>query len=131
MILTHSPHSLACVPRVRYPHPHPRRRQMPDSETGFQFRANAYRNMGLPLQYTPPKRVLLMLRPGRRRQLVNEQAFIDIIESYGLPYTYVQRHACRCLAGPGSADNDVHRPTGPMIRAIPVFSIPHPPCTWG
>ena len=67
--------------------------QMPDIETGFAFRDEMYKQMGVPAHDPPAaKKVLFMLRGNRdeRRKIVNLAELIKVVESYyNLTYTYV------------------------------------------
>ena len=64
--------------------------QMPDIETGFAFRDEMYKQMGVPAHDPPAaKKVLFMLRGNERRKIVNLAELIKVVESYNLTYTYV------------------------------------------
>ena len=62
--------------------------QVPDMETGFEFRQAMYDHMGLPLPEKPGRRVLLWLRQHlENRRLQNIDAIIDVLNTYNMSYT--------------------------------------------
>ena len=64
--------------------------QMPDIETGFAFRKDMYKHMGITLPLLPPNKVLFMLRDTDRRKLENEAELVNIAKDYNVSYTYVR-----------------------------------------
>ena len=62
---------------------------MPEMETGFAFRKDMYKHMGMKLPDVPPKKVLFMLRANNRRKMHNLPELLKIVESYNLSYSYV------------------------------------------
>ena len=62
--------------------------QLPDVQTGFEFREEMYRHMDTTLPTTPPRRVLLFLRQHiENRRLYKVDMLIDIMEKLHVNYT--------------------------------------------
>ena len=66
--------------------------QVPDIQTGFEFRVAMYKHMNMVLPDKPAKKVLFWLRtPRMSRELLNADELVKVVESYNLSYTYVTR----------------------------------------
>jgi hypothetical protein len=62
--------------------------QIPDLETGFEFRQAVYSYMNVTLPAKPTNKVLFwMRRPGCPRTVLNQKALVDIAERYNMLYT--------------------------------------------
>ncbi len=62
--------------------------QIPDMETGFDFRKDMYRLMGMTVPATPERRALLWLRPDYRgRYITNTPDLLSVLKKYDVPYT--------------------------------------------
>ena len=65
--------------------------QVPDLQTGFEFRERIYEYMNLTLPEKPPEKVLFWLRtPRLPRELMNTDELVSVVESYNLSYTCVE-----------------------------------------
>lgn len=66
----------------------PPSRQIPDLQTGFEFRADVYKYMNMTLPRKPARRVLFWMRmPHFPRELLNTQEILAVVESYNISYT--------------------------------------------
>ena len=64
--------------------------QLPDIQTGVEFREEMYEHMNRTLPTTPPRRVLLYLRQGlENRRVYKVDMLIDIMKKLKVNYTYV------------------------------------------
>jgi hypothetical protein len=63
--------------------------QVPDMQTGFEFRRDMYEHMGLTLPEVPANKVLFWLRtPPLYRSLLNPDEVLKIVNYYNMSYTY-------------------------------------------
>ena len=78
--------------------------QVPDIETGFQFKSDIYEFMNVTLPAAPKRKVLFFLRQHlENRRLHNLPELERVVESYNIPYTCVldtrDREAGLCVMG--------------------------------
>ena len=65
--------------------------QIPDVETGFQFRSDVYDFMNTSLPLAPPRRLLFFLRQGMaNRRVRNLKILTAVADAYNVSYTYVR-----------------------------------------
>ena len=75
--------------------------QVSDVDTGFQFRADMYKHMGIELPRKPPKKVLFWFRtPPLYRSVLNKEEILAVVNYYNLSYTCAtaRLHTCPLLA---------------------------------
>ena len=64
------------------------RLQLPDVQTGFEFREDMYEHMNTTLPTVPPRRVLLYLRQGQEsRQLYKLDVLLGVMQKLKVNYT--------------------------------------------
>lgn len=64
----------------------------PDPDMGFQVRQDLYEAANKRVASAPPQRVLIFLRQGGRRHLMNANDLELMVQSLGIPYTLVTNH---------------------------------------
>ncbi len=74
--------------------------QVPDMQTGFEFRRDMYAHMGLTLPEAPANKVLFWLRtpPLSYRSLLNTDDVLKVVNYYNMSYTYVASASVWCIA---------------------------------
>lgn len=77
--------------------------QVTDPGLGWELRQSIYDKLGLALPEEPVKKVLIYAR-GKGRSFAALKEMIAIVESYGVPYTYVNlRNRCLCTSNARAA----------------------------
>lgn len=62
--------------------------QVPDIQTGFEFRLDMYKHMGMTLPEKPPKKILFWFRtPPLYRSILNPEPLLALVEQYKWDYT--------------------------------------------
>lgn len=62
--------------------------QIPDIQTGFEFREAMYKHVGMEMPRKPPKKVLFWFRkPPLYRTILNTDELLRITSRYGVGYS--------------------------------------------